>query len=923
MRALRPGALSGLPRGAVFIEPKLDGRCHNTSLKVWLMRLRSLASLVVLVIAAVSAPCALAAAGPVTTQLPRGVQPLHYDVRVVPHAERLSFEGQVDITIEVSESTRRLVLNALDLKFRSARLAPAEAQAQATSTAQAATRITIDAQAQTASFGFARAIAPGRYRLSIAYTGRIGRQANGLFAIDYDTAAGRQRALYTQFENSDARRVIPSWDEPVYKATFALTATVPRGQMAVSNMPAASVTPVGKSLQRVQFENTPSMSTYLLFFGVGDFERATAREGATEVGVVTRRGALSQAQFALDSATRVLREYNDYFGVPYPLPKLDNIASPGRSQFFGAMENWGAIYTFEHALLIDPSITTQAEREEVFGTAAHEIAHQWFGNLVTMAWWDDLWLNEGFASWMTARTVQRLHPEWATVLGEVGTRNRAMQLDALQTTHPVVQHVDTVAQANQAFDDITYLKGQAVIGMLEAYVGADAWRDGVRRYMKKHAYGSTVSDDLWAEMDAAAGQPVTAIAHDFTLQPGIPLVRIESSTCEDDTTLLQLRQGEFSIDRPDKKPLGWRVPVIARTLGGTEVRTLMASDGASATLRVPGCRALVVNAGQSGYYRTLYAAAQQAQIRTEWPAFEPIDQLGVMDDMWALGLAGSAPATDALELVARTPVDADPQVWGDIAERLGQIDSLYRVDPSRQAAWRRFAVSRLAPVFARVGWQPQAGEPTPTINLRARLIETLSALGDETTVTEARRRNAQQSSDASLVPAELRQTILGVVARHADAAAWEALHLSARAEKTPLVKDRLYALLSSAEDPALARRALALALTNEPGATNSGAMISSVARLHPDLAFDFALANRVRVGRFVDPANAPQFYPGLGASSLDRSMPDKLAAYAQRYVPADSRRAAESVIAAVRNRSGLARERLPEVDAWLRGLPTL
>jgi aminopeptidase N len=336
---------------------------------------------------------------------------------------------------------------------------------------------------------------------------------------------------------------------------------------------------------------------------------------------------------------------------------------------------------------------------------------------------------------------------------------------------------------------------------------------------------------------------------------------------------------------------------------------------------VPGCRAPVVNAGQSGYYRTLYPAAQQAQIRAEWPAFEPIDQLGLMDDTWALGLAGAAPVTDALELVARTPLEADPQVWGDIAGRLEHVDDLYRADPSRQAAWRRFAVSRLAPVFALVGWQPKAGEPTPTINLRARLIETLSALGDEATIAEARRRNTQQKSDPSLVPAELRQTILGVVARHADAATWDALRLSARAEKTPLVKDRLYALLSSAEDPALARRALDLALTDEPGATNSGAMIGAVSRLHPDLAFDFALANRAQVAKFVDAAYAPQFYPGLGASSLAPAMPAKLADYAQRYVPADARRAAESVIAAVRNRIGVATARLPEVDAWLRGLP--
>jgi hypothetical protein len=268
------------------------------------------------------------------------------------------------------------------------------------------------------------------------------------------------------------------------------------------------------------------MSTYLLFFALGDFERATAKVEGTELGVVTRRGAIDQARFALDSSKDILREYNDYFGVRYPLPKLDNIAGAGRSQFFGAMENWGAIFTFEYALLFDPASSTQHDRQEIFATAAHEMAHQWFGDLVTMRWWDDLWLNEGFASWMESRMTARLHPEWNTRLGAVGSRDGAMQRDSVATTHPVVQHIETVEQANQAFDEITYQKGEAVIRMLEAYVGENAWRSGVRSYMKAHAYGNTVSDDLWKQIEKAAGKPVTAIAHDFTLQPGVPLIRV-------------------------------------------------------------------------------------------------------------------------------------------------------------------------------------------------------------------------------------------------------------------------------------------------------------------------------------------------------------------------------------------------------------
>ncbi|HEY1139408.1 MAG TPA: M1 family metallopeptidase, partial [Lysobacter sp.] len=520
-------------------------------------------------------------------------------------------------------------------------------------------------------------------------------QANGLFAIDYENKDGKQRALYTQFENSDARKFVPSWDEPNYKATFSLTATVPAKQLAVSNMPAAETIDLGNGSKQVKFGQSPKMSTYLLFFSLGDFDRATAKLGATEVGVVTQSGLIDQAKFALDSSVDVLREYNDYFGTPYPLPKLDNVASPGSSQFFGAMENWGAIFTFEHTLLLDPSISTQSDKQRVYSVAAHEIAHQWFGDLVTMSWWDDLWLNEGFATWMAGRTTAKLHPEWMTQLGNVHGRESAMSRDAVASTHPVVQHVETVEQASQAFDSITYQKGGAVIRMLEGFVGEQAWREGVRNYMKAHAYGNTVSDDLWREVQTAAGKPILDIAHDFTLQPGVPLIRVESATCDGSKTTVKLTQGEFTKDRPGKTSLRWRVPVIAQA-GGEPVRTVV--EGGKATLDVPGCGPLIVNAGQSGYYRTLYAQPQFAAIRDGFAKLDPMDQLGLLTDAWALGMVGLRPATDYLDLARATPVEADPQIWGEIADRLVGIGEYYRGDAARQAKFRSFAVRTLAPV---------------------------------------------------------------------------------------------------------------------------------------------------------------------------------------------------------------------------------
>ena len=850
------------------------------------------------------------AAAETTTQLPRGVRPLHYDIAITPDARAASFTAQVTIELEVQAPTRSITLNAAELRFTRAALRPAGGGA-----AQEA-RIAVDEAAQTATFSVDRPLAQGRYRLALDYSGAIQTQAVGLFSLDYEGAGGRKRALFTQFENSDARRMIPSWDEPAYKASFALQATIPAGEMAVSNMPVEQTTALPDGRAVVRFADSPKMSTYLLFFALGDFERATASVDGTELGVVTRRGALDQARFALDASKDILREYNDYFGVRYPLPKLDNVAGPGRSQFFAAMENWGAIFSFEYALLLDPGIATQVDREEVFATAAHEIAHQWFGNLVTMRWWDDLWLNEGFASWMEGRMAARLHPEWQTALNAVRTRDQAMQRDAVATTHPVVQHVETVEQASQAFDEITYSKGEAVIRMLEAYVGEDAWRRGVRNYMREHAYRNTVSDDLWREIERAAGKPVTAIAHDFTLQPGVPLIRVADPVCKDGRSSVALSQGEFSRDRPERKPLSWRVPVIAQVAGANaQARTLVA--GGKAALDLPGCGAVVVNAGQSGYYRTLYAPKAFARLAGGFAGLAPIDQLGLLADSWALGMAGLQPASGFLDLARATPLDAAPQVWGQVAATFARIHAQYDAGDARRQRFAAYAVARLAPVMAQVGWNAQAGEASARVKLRADLIEILGSLGDAATIAEARRRHAAMGSDPQAAPPALRKSILAVVARHADAPAWEALRAAARTESSPLVKDTMYGLLASASDPVLAQRALALAISEEPGATVGAEMIATVAASHPDMAFDFALANMAAVDKRIDATSRSRYFPMLARGSSDPAMVGKVRAYAEANLAPDARRDAETAIAAIEDRLKVRAQRVPEIDAWL------
>ena len=857
-----------------------------------------------------AAPRASAPAAAITTQLPRTVRPTHYAVAITPDAGALAFSGRIAISIEVLRPTATITLNAVDLTFAAARLARA-----AGGRVFAPPAIAVDASAQTATFTFATPVPPGAYRLDLDYAGRIGTQAVGLFAIDYDSAQGRKRGLFTQFENSDARRLIPSWDEPSYKATFDLEATVPSDQMAVSNMPVAERTDLGGGRSRVRFAPSPKMSTYLLFFALGDLERITTRAGETEIGIITQKGLASQAAFALESSATILREYNDYFGTPYPLPKLDNLAAPGRSQFFGAMENWGAIFTFEYILLVDPTISTEKDRQSIFSVAAHEISHMWFGDLVTMAWWDDLWLNEGFASWMAGRTTEKLHPEWNTALGAVGSRDEAMARDALATTHPVVQHIETVEQASQAFDAITYQKGQAVIRMIEGYVGPDAWQAGVRRYIRRHAYGNTVSDDLWREIEAAAGKPITAIAHDFTLQPGVPLITVTKTACVGGASRVTLTQGEFSKDQPGKKPLAWRVPVIVASLGAKEpVRAIVAAG--KAVVSAPGCDPVVINAGQTGYFRTLYAPEQFARLASSYARLAPIDQLGILADAWALGRAGLQPPSDVLTLAAATPDDADPQVWGEIADTFTAIDEYGRGD-ARRDAFRKFAIARLAPVLARVGWSAVAGEPAPAAILRNVLIQSLGVLGHGAVIEEARRRYAAQASDPTAMPGALRKTILAVVARHAGAATWDRLHEAARVETTPMVKDQMYYMLSSTEDESLARKALDLALTAEPGATNGAEMIARVAGEHPDLAFEFAIAHRTELDDKLDATSRSRYFAGIAGRSADAAMLDKLSAYANAHVDARSRRSTDTAAANVSDRIRVRGRVLPAMEAWL------
>jgi aminopeptidase N len=839
-------------------------------------------------------------------RLPSGVIPVHYEIRVEPDARALTFTGRAVIEVEVKNPTDTITLNALNLDIASARL---DRMGDAV--------VKFDPEAQLAKLTFWNAVKRGRHRLTLDYRGRIEKTPVGLFAVDYDTAAGPRRMLATQFEVGDGRRFAPMWDEPSAKATFALEVVIPEGESAYSNMPVASMHAEGDK-QRIRFATSPRMSSYLLFLAVGELERISQTVAGVDVGVVTRKGAGSSGRYALAAAVETLPWFNDYFDTPYPLPKLDMVAVPGSSQFFGAMENWGAIMYFEPVLLVDPRLSSQSDRQTVFVVVAHEVAHQWFGDLVTMDWWDDLWLNEGYATWMELKVESALHPERKPALEVMNdSREQALRRDAGAATHPVVQTVDSVDAANQAFDAIAYHKGGAVIRMLEDTLGETGFRAGIRRYMKRYAYGNAATDQLWAELAAATGRPVTDIAHDFTLQPGVPLVSVATAPCDGKRRSVTLSQGRFETGTKSTQRLTWRIPVRLRSVStGATKELLLGKNGEPVTTEIDGCGPVIVNAGQAGYFRTRYAAPELAALASEFPAVAEIDRLGVLNDTWALGEAGELPATSYLELAEAVSVDSDPLILMQLARTFRNIDKLFD-GVGGQAAWRAFARERLRPVLARVGWLPTPTEGETTGRLREELIRALGRFDDPAVLAEARRRFARAATDPDALPSAIREATIEVVARHADVNTWNELLARARAASEPIEKERLFAALGRGADPALVTRTLALSLSGEVPTAFASTVIAIAAEEHPKLVFDYAVANEEAVLDVVESSSRWAFIPDLAQTSGDAVMATQVRDYADRSIPQGARQSAERVIADITFRARVKTRQLPALEMWV------
>ncbi len=760
-------------------------------------------------------------------RLPKNVVPIDYTIAVVPDAAAHTLTGTESIVLDVRSATSTIEFNTLNESLADVRL---DGAAVATVITENDRQLTTVTPAQPAR--------PGKHILSFAYTGKIESSPQGLFAQPYRTADGGDAVmLSTQFEATDARRMFPCWDEPAFRATFTLSVTVPAAWMTVANMPVASRTENG-SLATTTFLRTPKMPTYLVEFSAGNLGAIYAAANGTQFGVVAVKGQENGGRVALANAQQILADYNDYFGYHYPLPKLDSIAIPGG--FGGAMENWGAITYTDEALLLTPS-STIGNKQTVYSIQAHEMAHQWNGDLVTMGWWDDLWLNESFASWRAAKETDLRNPAWNWWENEDESKEVAMAADARVTSHPIQVHVANELEAETAFDsEITYAKGEAFLRMLEAYLGPDTFRDGVRRYMKARAFSNATGTDLWNALSAASHQDVASLSRAWTEQAGFPVVSVSATCGANGDRTIALAQQRFLLDGNDPRPR-WTIPLSIRSgVTGAPRSLLLVNDGQTA---VAGkcAEPLTLNAGTVGFFRVAYDESIFAVNSKNFRLLPNGDRIGLLDDRWALVRAGQAKLPSYLALAASMGGDLDARAWDQVVGALEIIERDERGTPGYDR-YLAYARSIVKPLATQLGYTPAASETPDLQGLRRTAIGDLGRWGDADVIAEAQRRFATFLTDRNSIAPDDQSVYLDIVAANADAATFERLHSIAKSAKDETELRRYYGALTAVRDPKLADEAMRI--TMSPEIPPQSAMIrldlvEMVANHHPLLSWQF------------------------------------------------------------------------------------
>jgi len=779
-------------------------------------------------------------------RLPLNVVPENYDLTFTPDLAKAAFTGVETIQVKVLKPTTSITLNAAELQFA----AVAVIQGDLVQPAQA----TFAPEKEQVTLAVAQEIQAGPASIRIEFNGVLNDQLRGF----YLAKTRLRNYAVTQFESTDARRAFPSFDEPAFKATFDITLIIDKTDTAISNgRLMADVSGPGSDKHTLKFSTTSKMSTYLVAMAVGDFQCSEASTSTSADNIPIRvcgtpdKRPLQAA--ALRYAGEILKYYNRYYGIPYPFGKLDIVGVPDFEA--GAMENTGAIFYRESALFIDDNNSAVRNHQQVFEILAHEMAHQWFGDLVTMKWWDNVWLNESFATWMALKPSQALHPEWNAALDAVYETNKALRVDALANTHPIRARAETPEEINELFDAISYEKGAAVLRMVEAYVSPEVFQRGVNTYLHRFAYGNATAEDFWNALTQASGRPVDKIMPTFVEQPGAPLVSVKSTCVTPPATTVSsgrssgrsrrsrrrvikphpkteitLSQQRFWVDAEASKGGGlWTVPVCIKAEGAKPFCQILSQP--TQTVPVAGCSEWsLVNANASGYYRTRYDAASLQKLSSiAVTELNPAERMSLLGDEGALVRAGQESVARFMDLVGTLNQDGERGVVQSYSPALESIRNYVVADPD-QPAFRSWIRSSFTPMFAKIGWTPVPGEAPDTREVRSQLIKLLGELGQDPQVIRHSVELARQYlKDSRSVDPTMAANVLRVAASSNDAELFNG-YLMAMGDpaSTPEVVDNVAEALAQFTDAQLLARWLELIISPETRSQDAAYYLTTV-----------------------------------------------------------------------------------------------
>ena len=848
----------------------------------------------------------LAFALPAAAQrLPGTVVPESYTLWFAPDLQKDIFRGRETITVQLKVPTSSITLHALEIDFGEVRIETPGGIQNA--------RVTLEEKSETATFTVPQLLPAGPATIRVTYTGILNDKLRGF----YRSAANGRKYAVTQMEATDARRAFPSFDEPTYKATFDISLMVDNGDTAISNGAQVSDTPgpePGK--HTVQFARTKKMSTYLVAMIVGDF---VCREGSadkTPLRICSTPDKRDLTRYALEAAQQQLTFFNGYFGIPYPFDKLDIIAVPDFAA--GAMENVGAITFRERLLLVDAERASLRVRKQVAGILSHEIAHMWFGNLVTMKWWDDIWLNEGFATWSESKPVAAWRPEWNVHLDDAAATQTALGLDALRSTRPIRTKVETPSEINEVFDAIAYEKSAAVLRMVEGFVGAEAFRKGINAYLSKYSYGNASGEDFWREMSAATGRPVDRIMQSFVGQPGAPVLSVRTR-CTGTTTDIHVRQERF-IGAPDATGPAqtWTLPVCFKANDG-QARCEVASEPEH-IVSAPACNNVFANAHSRGYYFTEYPPETVRGLGRSAPGLEPVERLGLLGDEWWMVRGGRHDVGVYLDLAALIADDETAAVTDAIATRLEFVDA-YLVQPRDRARYEGWVRRRFGPALRAMGIPGDARESDERHSRRATLLELVGITGNDGEVQhQARELAVAYIADPESLPGTLVPDVLRVAAVGGDAKLYD-LYL-ARVQKLAAQPEEYYRFFNALpwfRDPALVQRTLAFAISPSVRTQDTGSLIAnSIARpWSQDTAWEFTKAQwptlLEKLGTF---QGIPTIISSLGSMCSTSTAAEVRQFFAKNPVPS-AERTLQQAIERIEVCAALAERQSGPMSAWL------